>query len=124
MESLSLLMSTMEHQFPKLAGLSMLELGSQDVHDKTSKNYKPFTDYGFVSEKTVASKYFFQHLGIVHTSVDLNGFDSSLALDCRKPLLLPGRYDVIVNIGFTEHRGGGFRSKSDEESIHSVEKHA
>jgi hypothetical protein len=63
---------------------SMLELGN-----KTGRRGRSY-------------KRHFEALGIRHVSVDLNGKDGALPLDLRKPLGL-GRFDVVTNIGTTEH---------------------
>lgn len=66
-----------------LAVGSMLELGNKKNGNHIYKTY-------------------FQYLGFTHTSVDMNAQDGAIALDLRKPLLL-GTFDVISNIGTTEH---------------------
>jgi hypothetical protein len=63
---------------------SMLELGN-----KTGRRGRSYKGY-------------FEALGVRHVSVDLNGKDGALALDLRTPLGL-GRFDVVTNIGTTEH---------------------
>jgi hypothetical protein len=93
--------------------IKMLELGNQEAHDHYDINYEPFASRGFIS-MSVVMKYFFQHIGIHHTSIDLNGYDSALPLDCREDLtdLLPEKYDIITNIGFGEHVGEGDKEKN------------
>ena len=47
-------------------------------------------------------------MGISYDSVDLNGYDGALKLDCRQDIskeLEPG--DILTNIGFSEHVGEG-----------------
>jgi len=87
--------------------LSMVEFGNQEVHDKMNMFYEPYLNEGFYST-SYAAKYFFVHMGINHTSVDLNGYDGSLRLDCREDITsYLGKADVITNIGFSEHVGEG-----------------
>lgn len=62
---------------------SMLELGNKKNGDLTYKAY-------------------FESLGWDHTSVDWNGEDGALKRDLRLPLLL-GTFDVVTNIGTSEH---------------------
>lgn len=85
----------------------MIEFGNQEVHDKVGMFYPPYIQEGFYSS-TFPTKYFFEHMGLKHTSVDLNGFDGSLRLDCRQDLTGNlDKADVITNIGFSEHVGEG-----------------
>jgi hypothetical protein len=87
--------------------LSMLEFGNQEVHDKEGMFYGPYIEEGFYSS-TFPTKYFFEHMGMKHVSVDLNGMDGSLALDCRRDITGNlSRADIITNIGFSEHVGEG-----------------
>jgi hypothetical protein len=88
--------------------LSMLEFGNQEAHDKYDHTYVPFFSRGFKSN-TKVMKYFFRHIGIKHTSIDINGWDSALPLDCRQDLtpILSEKYDIITNMGFGEHVGEG-----------------
>lgn len=50
-------------------------------------------------------KAFFERLGWEHVSVDWNGQDGALKRDLRKPLEL-GTFDMVTNIGTTEHVDG------------------
>lgn len=97
-----------EESLRKVETLSMLELGNQEVHDKETAFYYPFYDEGFLSH-TFSTRYFFQHLGVDYTSVDLNGLDGAIRADCREPLtkVFNQSFDIITNIGFTEHVGEG-----------------
>jgi hypothetical protein len=54
---------------------------------------------------TTGKKYFEEH-GMMHTSIDINGEDGALPLDLRNPELFDDfscRYDVLTNLGVTEH---------------------
>lgn len=73
--------------YSPLVGTSMLELGNK-------RNGK------FVY------KAFFQALGFRHVSVDTNGEDGALKRDLREPLGL-GTFDMVSNIGTTEHVSEG-----------------
>lgn len=71
-------------------GLSMFELGNQR----------------FIGGEFSTGKQHFEHHGMLHTSVDINGEDGALPLDLRKPELFydfRSRYDVLTNLGVTEH---------------------
>jgi len=70
-----------------LVGKTMLELGNK-------KNGK------FIYKK------FFESIGFEHTSVDINGEDGALKKDLTKPLNL-GTFDMVTNIGTTEHVSEG-----------------
>ena len=73
--------------YQPLVGNTMLELGNK-------RNGK------FVY------KTFFKSLGFQHTSVDINGSDGALPKDLTKPLQL-GTFDMVSNIGTTEHVSEG-----------------
>lgn len=49
-------------------------------------------------------KAFFESLGYYHVSVDWNGKDGALKMDLREPLNL-GTFDMVTNIGTSEHVG-------------------
>lgn len=71
-------------------GLSMFELGNQR----------------FIGGEFATGKQHFEHCGMLHTSVDINGEDGALPLDLRRPELFSEfrcRYDVVTNLGVTEH---------------------
>ncbi len=76
----------------RLSGLSMVELGDQVINDpnipfKTGKDY-------------------FCSRNFKHISVDLNGLHGSQVRDLRKPEQfndLEGKFDVLTNLGTTEH---------------------
>lgn len=72
--------------FTPLVGSSMLELGNKKNRLATYKAY-------------------FQSLGFRHVSVDWNGQDGALRRDLREPLNL-GTFDMVSNIGTTEHVDG------------------
>ena len=73
--------------YAPLVGSTMLELGNK----KKSAGDVTFT-----------YKDVFKSLGFAHTSVDTNGLDGALPKDLRKPLGL-GTFDIVSNIGTTEH---------------------
>ena len=71
-------------------GLSMFELGNQR----------------FIGGEFATGKQHFEHYGMLHTSVANNGEDGALPLDLRKPELFYDfrcKYDVLTNLGVTEH---------------------
>lgn len=107
-ETLGSLVYLIKDTFPQnYQNLRLIEFGNQETHDKKSMNYPIYLDEQF-STYTVATKYFFQHMGISYDSVDLNGYDGALKLDCRQDIskeLEPG--DILTNIGFSEHVGEG-----------------
>jgi hypothetical protein len=73
--------------YDPLVGSTMLECGNK----KKSAGDVTFT-----------YKDVFKSLGFSHTSVDTNGMDGALPKDLRKPLGL-GTFDMVSNIGTTEH---------------------
>lgn len=87
--------------------VTMIEFGNQEIHDKEGMMYAPFVEEGYYTD-SFPTKYFFEHMGLKHISVDLNGMDGSLRLDCRKDLTRHlSKADIITNIGFSEHVGEG-----------------
>jgi hypothetical protein len=72
--------------YQPLVGNSMLELGG--------KINAPYT-----------YKAYFERLGFRHISIDWNGDHGAQRLDLRKPLGL-GTFDMVTNIGTTEHVNG------------------
>lgn len=54
------------------------------------------------SQLGITYKSWFESLGFEHVSVDWNGLDGALKIDLRKPLEL-GLFDLVTNIGTTEH---------------------
>ena len=106
--------------------LRMLEFGNQRIHDfNLTHPYQLFDAYGFKANLIlpkepepeepqsprrwvhVPVRPFFEHLGLSYVSVDYNGADGSLPLDVRGTLRdqLREKYDIITNIGFSEHVG-------------------
>jgi hypothetical protein len=81
-------------------------IGYDPRKDVIFNRYKyPFDDYNNIS-----AKLFFEHLNYNHTSIDINGDDGSLQFDVRRDDLykqLSFKFDVITNLGFTEHVGEG-----------------
>lgn len=69
--------------YSPIFGKTMLELGNKKNGDRTYKRY-------------------FESLGFAHTSIDWNGQDGALKMDLMRPLDL-GTFDVVSNIGTTEH---------------------
>jgi len=72
--------------YSPLVGSSMLELGNKKNRNLTYKS-------------------FFKSRGFRHVSVDWNGRDGALQMDLREPLGL-GTFDMVSNIGTTEHVDG------------------
>jgi len=70
-----------------LVGNSLLELGNKKNGDIIYKQY-------------------FESLGFRHISIDQNGLDGALRMDLTKPLNL-GTFDMVTNIGTTEHVSEG-----------------
>ena len=81
-----------KHADIKFKGLKMCELGNQS--------------YQLPDGKQITAKEFFTSKEVQHTSIDWNGKDGVLSIDMNKPItdarLLNG-FDVITNIGMTEH---------------------
>lgn len=84
------------HDMIELAGfemknLKMLELGNQLIWDK--EGYKGF----------YVAKDYFTSLGVEHVSIDINGKNGALSLDLNRPLINFSFFDVVTNMGTTEH---------------------
>jgi len=112
-ESLDIVLKAIKSEFNfTFQGLKMLEFGNQHFHGYESTNKilldLIFQKYGYeYHHQNSSAKYFFLNLGFHHTSIDYNGLDGALALDARADLTehLIEKYDVITNIGFSEHIG-------------------
>lgn len=76
-----------------IKGRSMLELG-----DQVLKGMKKITQF-----KT--GKEYFTDKGVDHISIDLNGRHRAIKLDLAKPIthFLEKKFDIITNLGTTEH---------------------
>jgi len=90
--------------YQPLMGKRMLELGG--------KINKPFT-----------YKAYFQALGFEHISIDWNGDHGALVRDLRKPLWDEfGQFDMVTNMGTTEHVTGPNGQAGVWENIHMMTK--
>ena len=88
---LNLIEDTVVKSFGSLRGARMLELGNQELEPGASER--------------LAKKHF-ERLGVIHTSIDLNGQDGALVVDLSRPTDRNewiGHFDVITNCGTTEH---------------------
>lgn len=110
-KSLEIVMASVKSAFEfNFKKLRMLEFGNQEFHELRGSNKimfdEIFKEYNY-SMTTSSAKHFFSHLGMHHTSIDYNGKDGALNLDVRSNLTiqLRGKYDVVTNIGFSEHVG-------------------
>lgn len=77
-------------EYYNTAGLSMFELGNQR----------------FAFSGCSTGKEYFTNKGMHHTSVDINGEDGALPLDLTKPEMFgefKNKYDILTNLGTTEH---------------------
>lgn len=89
-EYLEFVTDAIRFEFFQPNGLSMFELGNQR----------------FIGGQFTTGKEHFENLGMTHTSVDLNGEDGALPLDLRCPEMFYEfrcKYDVLTNLGTTEH---------------------
>jgi hypothetical protein len=88
-----------------LKGLRMFELGNQEIYGM-EKAVGFLSSFGYKPTSTIV-KYFFEYLGVNHTSVDYNGRDGAHRLDVRADITgnFPETFDVLTNLGFTEHVG-------------------
>lgn len=76
----------------ELNGKKMLELGDQM----------------FVKGEACrkSGKEYFEDMGVLHTSIDLNGRHGSLKIDLAKPIEMPewkNNFDIVTNFGTVEH---------------------
>ena len=137
-KDLDLIFRFMEERKLKVKGSKMLELGNEWLQpgcwerwaktsdfDKSQFRTKqrntptPLTDENGL-ETYLVSKYLFEHLGVEHTSVDLNGLDGALKVDLTKDFMTDEApswwddsnpdlkqyfeyFDVVTNCGTTEH---------------------
>jgi hypothetical protein len=89
-EYLAFVTEAIRLEFFQPNGLWMFELGNQR----------------FIGGQFTTGKEHFENLGMAHTSVDLNGEDGALPLDLRCPEMFYKfrcKYDVLTNLGTTEH---------------------
>jgi hypothetical protein len=97
--------------YKAFSSLKMLEFGNQEFHDFHSySDYPLFRRYHYDNHQNLSAKSFFTHLGIDHTSIDINGRDGAIAFDVRKEigdLFAFKQFDIITNLGFSEHVGEG-----------------
>tara|TARA_B100000029_G_scaffold381538_1_gene376714 strand:- start:2074 stop:2778 length:705 start_codon:yes stop_codon:yes gene_type:complete len=92
LNTLKFIETSIEDVFGTKSNLRMLELGDQCTNDIA------------IPEKT--GKSYFENRGFKHVSVDLNGFNGTLARDLTKPEQFEdwhGEWDIITNAGTTEH---------------------
>ncbi len=87
-------------------GKKMLELGCQVFRLKTRVYNDPENKY---------SKSYFDSIGIKCTSIDITKCGKSIQIDLRKPInkKFHNKYDIVTNIGTTEHidtREGQFQT--------------
>ena len=57
-------------------------------------------------EKSIRAKKFFEDIGTLVTSIDINGEGGSLPLDLSKPINNPAyinHFDIVTNFGTSEH---------------------
>lgn len=100
------LLETTKSCFNTFTNLNILEFGNQEVYSNFEKVKYIYSSYNY-NKDTRVLKYFFEHLGMKHTSIDYNGKDGALPYDVRTDLLqkLSPNFDLITNIGFSEHVG-------------------
>lgn len=90
-DDINLLKTALEAIGMEFKGLKMCELGNQRMR------------YG----KHKTGKRYFEHLGVYHTSIDLNGKDGAVAYDLSKPILMwEGKFDMVTDFGTSEHVEG------------------
>src|SRR5688572_9412418 len=68
-------------------GLTMCELGNQQMRDAGNRS----------------AKRYFQTLGVDHLSIDTNEKDGALAYDLGAELPSLGEFDIVTNYGTSEH---------------------
>jgi hypothetical protein len=88
---LHLIEDTIAKSLGSFRGVRMLELGNQELEAGSSERL---------------AKRHFERLGVIHTSIDLNGQDGALVVDLSRPTDRSdwlGHFDVITNCGTTEH---------------------
>ena len=100
------LLTTIKLVFGDFKNLSMIELGNQEVYDNFDNVVMLYKSYNYDGISRVL-KPFFSFLGFNHISIDYNGKDGAIPLDVRQSLLpyFPHRFNVLTNLGFTEHVG-------------------
>ena len=77
-------------------------LGNLDILDPIIPDVMSMIELGNKRTKNLVWKFYFENMGIEHTSIDLNGRDGALKLNLNYPINLPPA-DVVTNFGTSEH---------------------
>ena len=103
------LMNTLERLEGK-KDVRLCELGNNYMKGLEMENWLKVNDFNFPiggeqHSKGVVSKRFWNEIGFIHTSIDLNGLDGSLKLDLREDISghFEHKFDVVYNGGTAEH---------------------
>ena len=83
----------------------MTQLPPDELHTlQPFLNSFTLIEFGNKKNRTGTYREFYRANGCTHyVSIDWNGRDGALALDCNEPLDLPSQFDVVTNFGFSEH---------------------
>ena len=91
-ESLQFLQKIIKKEKIVLPGLKVVELGNQWLWE-------------IFNGQNIPTKIIFEFFGVEYTSIDINGDDGAVMLDLRLdiPKKYKKRYELLTNIGTTEH---------------------
>ena len=87
-------------------GIKMMELGNATLKPKDETGTpSPGKDYRKMAFDRIPAKKYFTEIGVMHTSIDLNGNDGALEYDLGdlKQSEKFSDFDIVTNFGTSEH---------------------
>lgn len=112
-QAIEQLMFILSLNFEDFSTIDMLEFGDQVFIGNFPLYFEPFIQYNFTNyipssgTNLLPSKLFFEHIGMKHTSLDINGNNGAISMDARYDLtkVVNKQFNMITNLGFSEHVG-------------------
>ena len=88
--------------------VKLLNVDCRNIRMCELGNQRMWTGVGLPHE---TGKQYFEEMGMEHVSLDINGLDGSLPLDLSIPVSVElGKFDIVTNMGTTEHVGNQFHA--------------
>jgi hypothetical protein len=107
-------MTLLSLKYNTFNNLTMLEFGDQLFNGNFPTSYEHFVKHNYTKTSTHMKpvKEYFQHIGMNHISIDINGLNGAIQYDTRQSIVpdiftYSPTYDIITNSGFSEHVGEG-----------------
>lgn len=112
-QAMEQLMFILSLKFEDFSTIDMLEFGDQVFIGEFPSNFEPFVRFNFTRNipargtNLLAAKIYFEHIGMQHTSLDINGNNGAISVDAREDLtkVINKKFNMITNLGFSEHVG-------------------